>query len=176
MNELEGEWELVGYQHRTDEIEYDDGDDGPRVTEIHAWLLGAELTSASLEAAPPRTGLQLAIQSGAFRESVENFSELMFDESGVQVNDYQPMSGQLAIINSVAFLVPEGVPDYAKPEPAEDMVVRYDDGDTLVCDSLRVVNGMLVRQTSVVTDEIYLERMLLVYRRAVNREFGTAAG
>lgn len=166
MNELEGEWQLVAYQHRTDEIEYDDGDDGPRVAEIRAWLQGAEITRALLEAAPRRTGLQLMMQSGAFRESVENFSELMFDESGVQVNDYQPMSGKLATLNSVAFLVPEGVADYAKPEPAGDMVVRYDDGDTIVCDALRIVDGMLVRQTSVVTDEIYLERMLLVYRRS----------
>ncbi len=168
MNELDGAWELIGYQHQTDEIEYEDedGEDGPRVAEIQAWLRGAELSRAVLEAMPPRTGLQLVLQNGAFRESVENFSELMFDESGVQVNDYQPMSGQLATINSVAFLVPEGVADYARPEPAEDMVVRYDDGDTLVCDSLRIVDGMLARQTSVVTDEIYLERMLLVYRRA----------
>ncbi|QEG38931.1 hypothetical protein [Roseimaritima ulvae] len=169
MNELEGEWELVGYFHKTDEIEYDDADDGSNVTEIRAWLQGAEPTNASLEAAQPRAGLQLAIQRGAFRESVENFSELMFDVSGVQVNDYQPMSGQLATINSVAFLVPEGVPEFARTEPAEDIVVRYDDGDTLVCDSMRIVDGMLVRQTSVVTDEIYLERMLLMYRRADDR-------
>jgi len=163
MVEFDGEWQLDRYQHITDEIAYDDNEDGPRVTEIQAWLIGTD--GVSVDAMPRRTGLRMRMKCGSFSESATAFDELMFDVSGIQVNDYRPMSGNLEKINGLTFLVADVVSRFAASDTVDDVVVRYHDGDTTVCDTLRVIDEYLVRQTSVVTDEIYLDRMLLAYRR-----------
>lgn len=44
--------------------------------------------------------------------------------------------------------------------------VRYDDGDTIICDRIERINDALVRTISVVTDELYLDRTILIYQKA----------
>ncbi|GAB5515737.1 hypothetical protein [Rhodopirellula baltica] len=88
----------------------------------------------------------------------------MFDLEGIQINDYQPMSGEVRIRKRVGFLIPDGGPQYGLPISI-DLPLRYDDGDTKVCDAIRAFDDHLVRQLSVVTDELYLDRMTLLYRR-----------
>ena len=162
-NSMQGEWELRQYHHLIDEIPYGDEDNSPRLDEIQAWLMGND--DEQIAQSVPRTGLIIRIQANAFSEHAVEFDGLMFDVSGVQVNDYVPMAGALVERNSLTFLQPDGVPDWAKPELIDGPVLRYDDGDTKVSDSLRLVGDKLVRQISVVTDEIYLERIVLVYAR-----------
>lgn len=163
MSDFDGNWELTRYGSDTAEIAYDDTDDGPRETEIRAWLIGNEVSMIGNSL--PQTGLRITIEQNRFEESVFRFDELMFDVDGVQVNDYQPMSGNLSISERVAFMAPDESDKPASLDGTGAKAVRYDDGDTKVCDTLRLSGQMLVRQTSVVTDEIYLERMLLIYRR-----------
>ncbi|MEM6286757.1 MAG: hypothetical protein AAF845_06335, partial [Bacteroidota bacterium] len=43
--------------------------------------------------------------------------------------------------------------------------IRFDDGDTVVCDGLRRDGDALVRTISVVTDGAYPSRAVLRYRR-----------
>ena len=90
---------------------------------------------------------------------------MMFDVGGVQVNDYEPMEGEIIESDGFAFLHPKGVPEWAESNATDSLVLRYDDGDTKVSDNLRLVDNFLVRQISVVTDEIYLERIVLIYSR-----------
>ncbi|TWT72626.1 hypothetical protein [Crateriforma conspicua] len=157
MSEFVGSWDLIRYAHTVGEIPNED--DG---SAIHAWLQGSD--KGSLGSDTERTGLQLSIEGESFSEQVSAFSSLMFDVEGVQVNDYQPMSGKILVINGLGFLMPEGVPEYALPINVA-FPLRYDDGDTKVCDTVRVFDDVLVRQLSVVTDELYLDRMTLLYYR-----------
>jgi len=160
MSELVGRWDLRRYAHIADEVSTDGDNSG-----IQAWLRG--LDDNSPESGDERTGLQLLIRDGIFSESVQGFTSLMFDREGIQVNDYQPMSGNVVIIKGIAYLIPEGVAEDALHD-AGDCALRYDDGDTMVCDTIRVFGDTLVRQLSVVTDELYLDRMTLVYGRSTD--------
>ncbi|WP_221645468.1 hypothetical protein, partial [Nostoc sp. UCD120] len=44
--------------------------------------------------------------------------------------------------------------------------LRYDDGDTKIADSIEVQGEQLIRTISVVTDELYLDRVIIVYKKA----------
>ena len=159
MNEFDGSWELTQYCHVNDEFRLTDGE--LAAGDADSWLLG-------LPNADQRTvssaGLQLAIEGTLFTETASDFSELMFDREGIQVNDYSPMSGKIISIKNVGFLLPQGVPEHALPPIRNDVAARYDDGDTVVCDTLRLSDRNLLRQVSVITDELYIDRMVLVYQ------------
>ncbi|NJN00069.1 MAG: hypothetical protein HC800_25630 [Phormidesmis sp. RL_2_1] len=158
MVRMLGVWELSRYSHVVSEIWPDD--DG---TEMDAWLLGAH--EPELNSGQEQRGLHLTVRDGAFTETVKDFAALMFDQEGVQVNDYQPMSGQIVQVNAIGFLMPFGT-SALKGQTPRGCFLRYDDGDTKVCDTIRLIGDRLVRQLSVVTDELYLDRMTLVYYSA----------
>ncbi|KAA5538931.1 hypothetical protein FYK55_26200 [Roseiconus nitratireducens] len=154
---MNGSWELCQYLHWNGETE-SDGDD----SEIRSWLCGSD--DISIDDFNESTGLQLNLRDGAFSERGADFCQLMFDTEGIQVNDYRPMSGRVLFDGRVGSLIPDGVPEYSLPYPV-GIALRYGDGDTKVCDTIRLINDSLVRQLSVVTDELYLDRIVLVYGR-----------
>ena len=163
MSEFSGDWELVGYAYINDELPLVDGE--PRGIDSQSWLLG------SLE--PPqnasdRSGLRLIISGSRFSEAVAEFPELMFDIEGIQVNDYRPMTGNIHSIENLGFLLPDGVPEYAAPPVNSAVASRYADGDTIVCDTIRRSGNDILRQVSVITDELYIDRVVLVYRCATD--------
>lgn len=158
MSKFSGHWQLVGYGYINDELSLIDGEPGN--DEIRSWLKGSEGFPQDVTAA---TGLGFLTDGSKFSETASAFSNLMFDREGVQVNDYQPMSGRLHFAGDVGFILPDGVPDFALPKIENDIASRYSDGDTVVCDSLRRVGNDLIRQISAITDELYLDRMVLVY-------------
>ena len=160
---MNGEWQLQRYHHVVAEIPWGDEDDAACAVAIQAWLIGN--SDEQIPDAVPRTGLIMKIQGKTFSEEVVEFDGLMFDVCGIQVNNYVPMKGTVVDRDGQMVLDPEGVPDWATPNGKVDSVLRYDDGDTKCCDNLRLLNDKLVRQISVVTDQIYLERILLVYGR-----------
>ena len=159
MSDLSGNWHLVGYNHVNDELPLFDGE--PRVEDIRSWLIGSVDTQPDVAAV---SGLKIEIDHSSFSEIVIEFSLLMFDVEGVQVNDYQPMTGRLHVVEQVGFILPDDVPDYASPFIDNGLASRYSDGDTIVCDTLRRTGDNLIRQVSVITDELYLDRIVLTYR------------
>lgn len=163
ITSINGEWQLERYRHLVDEIAWGDEEDTACLAKIQAWLRGTG--DAQIPDAVPMAGLVMKIQGNAFTEEVIDFDALMFDVSGVQVNAYVPMTGTVVDRDGLMILEPAGVPDWATPNAMDASILRYDDGDTKVGDNLRLINDRLVRQVSVVTDEIYLERMVLVYGR-----------
>ncbi|MGB7346321.1 MAG: hypothetical protein WBD20_19035 [Pirellulaceae bacterium] len=159
MSDLSGHWELIGYRHISDELPLIDGE--PRPDDIRSWLIGSVDVQQGVAAA---NGLQIEIDGSTFSEAVAEFPELMFDIEGVQVNDYQPMAGRLHFVENVGFIRPDGVPGYAFQPIQNEVASRYSDGDTIVCDTLRRAGTNLTRQISVITDEFYTDRMVLVYQ------------
>ncbi|QDT32382.1 hypothetical protein [Thalassoglobus polymorphus] len=164
MTELEGHWQLVGYEHLVDEILYEEGAADPRITELYGWLLGRSDVN-SLPSLESQAGLVLRICDSKFEEEVTGFERLMFDADGIQVNDYRPMTGVVYQRERISFIKPFDAFVQSDVERFPKLILRYDDGDTQVCDSLRRFEEKLIRQVSVVTDEIYLERILMVYSR-----------
>ncbi|MEO1529540.1 MAG: hypothetical protein AAFX06_29300 [Planctomycetota bacterium] len=159
MSDFSGNWHVVGYDHLNGELSLFDGE--PRAEDLRSWLVGSNETKPAVTAAG---GMKIEIHETAFCESVTEFSRLMFDIEGVQVNDYQPMAGRLHIVEQVGFLLPDEVPEYASPSIDSGVACRYSDGDTIVCDTLRCAGDVLIRQVSVITDELYLDRIVLAYR------------
>lgn len=163
MSEFSGIWELVGYAHINGELSLVNGE--PSNAESQSGLIG---TSGLHHVTSEMHGLRIVIDGGSFSESAMEFSDLMFDIEGIQVNDYQPMSGKVLVIGQVGFLMPEGVPDYASRPIENELATRYADGDTMVCDTIRSTENNLLRQVSVITDELYTDRIVLLYRRAID--------
>ena len=161
MNDFNGHWHLVGYRHFNDELPLTDSETG--ADDIHSWLLGSDNIVRDV---PTATGLKIQIDGNTFSEAVKSFDDLMFDIEGIQVNDYQPMAGTIHFVADIGFVRPDGVPDYASPQIKTDLAARYSDGDTIVGDTLRRAGDNLIRQISVVTDELYVDRIVLVYRLA----------
>ncbi|MEM8671518.1 MAG: hypothetical protein AAGG48_28620 [Planctomycetota bacterium] len=161
MTDFSGIWELIGYAYINDELPLING--GTSVADMQSWLIGS---SDANQKAIESCGLRIEIDDGHFSETVTGFSELMFDIEGIQVSDYQPMRGRVHSIGSIGFLLPHGVPDYASPSIENELAARYADGDTVVCDSIRLVDNNLIRKAAVITDEFYVDRVVLEYRIA----------
>lgn len=111
-------------------------------------------------------GLRLEIKSdGTFTESKTGNPQLeWFDEDGVSVSKITPFDGIYKIYDDRAFLTLQTPSNLSYTNDPER--IRYDDGDTKVCDSLRIVGEDLIRTVSVITDELYTIRILMRYTRS----------
>jgi hypothetical protein len=160
-----GEWTLDGYAF----VETGNPIDPPGPADIANWLLGvAEDGRPRLET---RTGLELTIRrDGSYSERVADCKYLMlwYDSEGVQTDSPEPTEGTVREVAGTAAisLHPRGAlpPRPHHPGGFRD-VLRYDDGDTQVSDILHVVGESLSRVISVVTDGLYLNRVVTRYRR-----------
>ena len=77
------------------------------------------------------------------------------------------MSGTLAITGECAWLQPDGIPRWSTHalNRYDQAILRYDDGDTKISDTLRLSGERLLRTVNVVTDELYTDRQLIAYLR-----------
>jgi hypothetical protein len=167
LPEFVGDWHLDGYAFVDTFI---GPGEPPGPSDIENWLLAVAGTGwPELEA---RTGLVLVVRGdGTYSEraSGEAPPMLWYDTDGVRTDSPEPTKGVVREVPSrpAVSLHPHTAPvreDY----PQEDFrgVLRYDDGDTLVSDLLRVEGGSLVRAISVVTDELYFNRVVARSRRS----------
>jgi hypothetical protein len=83
---------------------------------------------------------------------------LTYDAEGVQVSGVAEFGGVIREDGERGYLLTDAV--------AEASRLRYDDGDTRICDSVRVEGERLVRTICVITDECYGDRVVLVYNRS----------
>ncbi|WGV26167.1 hypothetical protein [Halotia branconii] len=114
-------------------------------------------------------GLTLTISSdGKFSEERTGAPKVYwFDFEGVLQSEVIPFNGHLSFYDSKAFLLLDELVSWAVPsDKVNKKKLRYDDGDTKIADSIEVQGEQLIRTISVVTDELYLDRVIIVYKRA----------
>lgn len=163
-DQLAGTWSLTGAIAINGEIPFI-GEE-PKPGAIEEWLYDRSLEQ--LEQLKPMTGLKLTI-SNHKTFSEEKLSSLQipwFDREGVLDNDVTPFGGILKFGESKAYLLLQESIAWATPQgtPAIDRL-RYDDGDTKICDSLELYQRKLIRAIAVVTDELYLDKITLRYEQ-----------
>jgi hypothetical protein len=164
ISEFLGQWDLVGSVAINSEIAFIDGEPDPNG--VANWLNGFD---ASLQdQIKPTAGLRLEIRPDArFTEQMSGQPAVYwFDEEGV-LTDVAPFDGHLVETDQGLYLRPDEISEWAMPTEGEygQAVLRLDDGDTKISDNLRLNNGYLLRTVNVVTDELYLDRILIVYTR-----------
>ena len=160
-----GEWHLVGSGSASSEIAFINETD-PDPNGVSEWLNGFD--EALVEAAQPTSGLKLAIApGGSFAEEASGQPDVnWFDEEGVQ-SDVLPFGGTIVESGEVSYFLPVSIPNWATPTDGKygTAVLRYDDGDTKIANNIRIRTGKLVRTVNVVTDELYLDRVVIIYQR-----------
>jgi hypothetical protein len=167
LPEFVGEWHLDGYALVDTFIGASDPSD---LSAVQNWLLAA--AGAGWPEVEARTGLVLVIRrDGTYSERApgEKLSMLWYDSDGVQTASPEPTEGVVRGVGGrpVVSLHPHTPPARAD-FPGGDFrgVLRYDDGDTLVSDILRLEGNSLIRAISVVTDDLYFNRVVSRYWRS----------
>lgn len=125
-----------------------------------------EQTHTALEMAPT-TGLHLTIADDhTFTEGVEGEPTFdWFDDEGVMCHP-TPFDGLVVNDDAGIYIRPHEILSWATPKPGEyGCILRHDDGDTKICDRLIVDGDDLFRIMSVVTDELYTNRLVYHYQR-----------
>lgn len=163
---LEGEWQLVSSASITSEISFINEDE-PDPNGVANWLNGFD--DNLLESAKLSSGLVLTIKSdGSFTEVVTGKPEVhWFDVEGVLADEVTPFNGVITSNEKGSYLKPVVIATWAIPVEGRygECVLRYDDGDTKIADNLRLIDEHLIRTVNIVTDELYLDRVLVKYKR-----------
>ncbi|MBC7501745.1 MAG: hypothetical protein H7315_14820 [Herminiimonas sp.] len=159
-----GRWALVGSTSINGEIAF--VGDEPDPNGVSNWLNGhAEDLEESIE---QTSGLELEIsQDGRFTErQVGRPKVYWFDVEGVLSNEVAPFNGALTFNDKLFYLQPD-IPNWSvhAQNRCGEAILRYDDGDTKICDSLRLRGDRLLRTVNVVTDELYTDRVLIAYEK-----------
>ncbi len=130
---------------------------------IDAWLYGN--SHQLIRQAPLNYGLSLQINVDAtFTETGTNtLSFTWFDAEGVLTEPAIPFDGVINLDGDDLYFHATLSDGYT--DPVRGHRVRYDDGDTIVCDRAKLVQHRLVRTMSVVTDELYGDRSILIYQK-----------
>lgn len=164
---IEGEWHLIASASITSEVQFVN-DEQPDPNGVANWLNGFD--DSLLESAKQTSGLVLSITpDGSFTERVTGKPEVYwFDVEGVFANEVTPFDGVTVKNEQGAYLKPVAVAKWAVAVEGRygKCVLRYDDGDTKITDNLRIVEAHLIRTVNIVTDELYLDRVLIRYKRA----------
>jgi hypothetical protein len=160
-----GSWTLVGSTSINGEIAF--LGDKPDPNGVLDWLNGSgEELEGSIKHV---SGLELKISlEGRFAESLTGLPEVYwFDVEGVLSNEVAPFNGTLVSIDRLIYLQPDDIPSWSVHAQNRygDAILRYDDGDTKICDSLCLKGDRLLRTVNVVTDELYTDRVLIVYAK-----------
>jgi len=158
-----GSWSLTSYGTIELEVPVDEDDSNPNALDDWLYARGRE-GFANLKSA---SGLRITIrEDGSYSEAKADPSIPMpwFDSEGVLVESPLPTNGTVRHVGNGDFLHPiQSASGTNRSREKDKDVLRYDDGDTLVCDQLRLENGSLIRIVSVATDELYLNRIIAVY-------------
>lgn len=157
-----GIWQLIGSTSTKGELAFIDNKPDPNG--VKNWLKGeareliSQINSTS--------GLTLTInQHGTFTEEKEGNPEVnWFSSEVVLESKVVPFNGKVKFQADVAYLYPNEIPDWAKPRGRKyGIVLRYNDGDTIISDNISLIDQKLVRTVNVVTDEMYFDRVAIVY-------------
>src|SRR5262245_46298324 len=141
MGSLAGTWQLchwsavwaVEFEGASDEFLYQDPADPLTQADDDGEVRGSALSVGA---------------NGAFSQAGEcNRPVLTYDQDGVQVSGVAEFNGVLREEGGRHYLLTEAAGSAGTGR------LRYDDGDTRVCDSARVIGGRLVRTVCVITDE-----------------------
>lgn len=136
--------------------------------DLYAWLNARD--DALADATGPASGLELRIDvDDGFAERRTGTPVVpWFDAEGVLADEVLPFAGALLHAPGGAYLRPAEIASWAIPVDGRHgpAVLRYDDGDTKIADGVHRLDDRLVRTVNVVTDELYLTRIVLVYARA----------
>ena len=156
-----GVWNLAGAFSINGELDIDPETEEGKA-ELADWLFGH--SHDDLDLLTDASGLQLTIHNNAtFTERKTADPQVTwFDAEGVQDDDVVPFDGVYTIRDGKAYLTLAEPPEWATS--ADRKRIRYDDGDTVVCDSLEIVGGNLIRTISVTSDGAYLDRVVLQYK------------
>ncbi len=163
-----GTWALIGSFSIGSEIEFIDEEPDPNG--VKNWLNGKSYKS--IEQIERTEGLTLNITfDGKFaEEKTGNPNVQWFDVEGVLESEVIPFNGSLKISESNVYLIPNEI---LRSEITSDLTnktnLRYDDGDTKISDFIEVRDDSLIRTVNVVTDELYLDRTVIVYQRIDDR-------
>lgn len=162
---LTGEWELVASAAIQSEIASASDEPGPQP--VAAWLNSYDMVLPADSVAT--SGLTLSLHpDGSFADRLTGKPRIeWFDAEGVLVPEVSPLVGTTKVAGDTAYLTPRGVPRWAEPIEGRyaPAILRYDDGDTKIADGVRLTADGLVRTVNVVTDELYLTRVVLLYRK-----------
>jgi hypothetical protein len=160
-----GAWCLTAMAQHSAEAGLIGEDSDP--ADIDAWLNDADGSGADGETAV--AGLTLTIATDArFTERSDGHPAVpWFDAEGVLAEEVAPFDGVMIGSGDVRYLRPDRIASWALPVEGRHgaAALRYDDGDTKIADSVRLVDSRLVRTVNVVTDELYLNRVVLIYAR-----------
>jgi hypothetical protein len=162
MNEFIGTWNLVGTFAESGEFQIiEDIEEYRRI--YQEWLIAEDY--GNLDNLVGAEGLQLTINDdGTFSETKTGNPKIeWFDAEGVLDNRVTPFDGLYKILDNRAFLTVEGLSSWAISSKPDQ--IRLDDGDTKICDSLRIFGENLIRTVSVITDELYTTRVILSYQK-----------
>lgn len=164
IDNLVGTWILIGSISINSEIELIGGEHDPN--EVEKWLVGKSYEL--INQVEPTQGLTLTIASdGRFEEEKTGHPQVYwFDRESVLLSEVTPFQGYLSFHETNIYLIPADLPSWAIPVDRESgMKLRYDDGDTKISDCIERQNERLIRTVSIVTDELYLDRVIIVYQR-----------
>ena len=134
---------------------------------IENWLYGN--SHELLAQATHADGLSLCIaRDGSFTERRQGQPHVpWFDAEGVLDSDVTTFDGVVRADGHAGYLLLATPIKWAIPKDRVRMTrIRYDDGDTTICDKVEPIDKRLVRTISVVSDGLYFERTVLIYRRA----------
>lgn len=164
LESLVGKWVLTGSISTNSEITFMGEEADPNG--IKDWLNGSgrEL----FENIKPTSGLTLELlPDGTFTEAKTGNPEVYwFSNEGVLESEVIPFNGLIKSNEFGFFLQPDEIPPWAAPTDKYGVILRYDDGDTKICDRLSLSENTLIRTVNVVTDELYLDRIAITYKRS----------
>lgn len=154
IESLVGTWVLVGTVSITDEL--------PEVQAPHDfWFSQPEI--AQIDSIKPESGLELTIdKSGQFTETrIGSPNVYWFHEEGYLSDEVEPFSRIIKYDGDNSYLFPSSVRlDFNK----NDNRLRVD-GDMEISERLDFIDGKLIRTVNVVTDAMYLDRVIMRYER-----------
>ena len=167
---LLGVWHLTGYSYVETHV---GSGDSPGPADIAHWLFAAP--GAGRPEVEHRTGLELVIrQDSSYSERLLSgrIPMMWYDVDGVLVDSPEPTEG---IVREIIDRDGVSLHPHGSPQVRSLDVLRYDDGDTQVSDIVRVDGDSLLRVISVVTDELYFNRVVQSPLRA-SRSWSAARG
>jgi hypothetical protein len=163
-NEISGQWVLIGSTSRKGEVRFINEE--PIDADIFDWLNGQELDV--VDEIEQTNCLSMSIFDDNTFTEVKNNAESNFDwydEEGVLDPDFIPFGGAIKCNAHGIFIQPKKISAMGLPTEEYGAILRYDDGDTKICDRISLHEKNMIRTISIVTDELYLDRTILVYKK-----------
>ena len=162
MDDFVGTWALVAYA-------FSRGDDFPIGNPPNRLALASHLLGREAGPLAPASGRSLTVapDGRVTQTETDACTGYVYDAEGVETTTGGAFDGVLRPLGDCAYLHATMTPTWATPAGRwlEPLMVRYDDGDTVICDWLMRDGDALLRTISVATDEAYPSRATLRYRR-----------